>query len=61
VVFEMSPQANGQWKYKVLHRFNFTDGTGPISGVIWDGKGHLYGTTVFGGSGGYGVVFEITP
>jgi uncharacterized repeat protein (TIGR03803 family) len=61
VVFEMSPQANGQWKYRVLHRFNFTDGTGPISGVIWDGKGHLYGTTIYGGSGRFGVVFEITP
>jgi uncharacterized repeat protein (TIGR03803 family) len=29
--------------------------------VIFDQQGNLYGTTELGGSGGFGVVFEITP
>jgi uncharacterized repeat protein (TIGR03803 family) len=26
-----------------------------------DGQGHLYGTTLTGGSSNYGVVYEVTP
>ncbi len=33
----------------------------PEAGLTLDSKGNLYGTTVAGGAGGYGVVFEITP
>jgi hypothetical protein len=62
VVFRMTPQANGKWSYSVLHRFQGTDGNGPGYNLIFDkGYKHLYGTTVAGGSGGYGVVYEITP
>jgi uncharacterized repeat protein (TIGR03803 family) len=28
--------------------------------VIFDAAGSLYGTTLFGGSGGYGTVWQIT-
>jgi len=62
VVFKMTPQANGKWKYSVLHRFKGTDGNGPGYNLIFDKNyKHLYGTTVEGGSGRYGVVYEITP
>jgi len=62
VVFKMTPQANGKWSYTVLHRFHGTDGVGPGYNLVFDKDfKHLYGTTVEGGSGGYGVVYEITP
>jgi uncharacterized repeat protein (TIGR03803 family) len=61
VVFKLSPRAHGQWKYTVLHRFSGTDGGAPEAGVILDGKGNLYGTTLGGGQYGGGVVFELTP
>jgi len=43
--------------------YSFTggaDGGQPDSGVIVDAKGNLYGTTVYGGAAGDGVVFELT-
>ena len=61
VVFKMTSQSDGKWKYRVLHRFTGSDGYSPQAGVILDDKGNLYGTTTEGGPGGYGVVFEITP
>ena len=46
----------------MLHRFKGTDGYGPGYNLIFDPTyKHLYGTTAAGGSGGYGVVYEITP
>jgi uncharacterized repeat protein (TIGR03803 family) len=44
--------------------YSFTGGSdgGDVSaGVIADPAGNLYGTTVFGGTGLSGVVFELTP
>jgi len=61
VVFKMTPGANGKWTYSVLHRFIGTDGFDPEAGLTLDSKGNIYGTTVAGGAGGAGVVFEITP
>jgi uncharacterized repeat protein (TIGR03803 family) len=60
VVFELSPQRNGTWKYGVLHKFDGTDGNGPLD-VILDGKGNLFGVTESGGTNNGGVAFEITP
>jgi len=46
-------------KYKVLHNFTGSDGSGPQGGVAFGPDGGLYGT---GGSGGFcGTVFELTP
>jgi uncharacterized repeat protein (TIGR03803 family) len=61
VVFKMTPGANGKWTYSVLHRFIGTDGFDPEASLTLDSKGNIYGTTVAGGAGGAGVVFEITP
>jgi uncharacterized repeat protein (TIGR03803 family) len=59
VIYELSQQANGTWKYTVLHTFSGYDGTGG-GPIIFDDKGNMYGT---GGGGAYGlgVVFEFTP
>jgi uncharacterized repeat protein (TIGR03803 family) len=61
VVFKMTPAGKGKWNYTVLHRFRGTDGWSPEASLLVDDKGNLYGTTVAGGAGGAGVVFEITP
>src|ERR1017187_3621017 len=52
--------------FKVLHNFGqINDGFAPDAGLIFDGNGNLYGTTVEGGSEcgdyGCGTVFELTP
>jgi uncharacterized repeat protein (TIGR03803 family) len=41
--------------------YNFTGGSGrnPWAGLIQDANGNLYGTTMDGGSCGYGVVFKL--
>ena len=39
--------------------FNNTNGEEPFGGLIFDANGDLFGTTLGGGSGGYGTVFEI--
>ena len=46
--------------YKVLHRFTRKDGATPLSVLIFDAAGNLYGTTHAGGNG-YGVVFKLAP
>jgi uncharacterized repeat protein (TIGR03803 family) len=43
--------------------YNFTDGSGggfPLSSLTPDGAGNFYGTADSGGSGGHGVVFELS-
>jgi uncharacterized repeat protein (TIGR03803 family) len=56
-VFELDQSGNET----VLHRFNRTDGSRPMVGVIRDAAGNLYGATYEGGAFGYGTVFKITP
>jgi uncharacterized repeat protein (TIGR03803 family) len=50
---------------RVLYNFNFNNngagGTDPISNLIFDGSGNLYGMTGTGGVYGNGTVFELTP
>ena len=60
VVFKLSPQKNGKWKYSVVHKFAGTDGGYPL-GVIIDRKGNLFGTTQAFGKYYAGTAFEITP
>jgi uncharacterized repeat protein (TIGR03803 family) len=47
---------------KVLYSFGgqSDDGQTPYAGLIFDKKGNLYGTTVYGGAHGYGTIFELT-
>ena len=68
-VFELTPQASGQWKEAIL--YNFTggaDGSSPEGGVILDSTGALYGTAAIGGTSpcnnggtGCGTVFQLSP
>jgi uncharacterized repeat protein (TIGR03803 family) len=62
-VFEMAPGTSGTWTETVLHVFtnNGTDGLGPNGPLVMDASGNLYGTTVAGGSGASGVVYELSP
>ena len=60
-VFKLTP-GNGGWTYTSLHDFTGgADGSYPISGVVRDASGNLYGGTLEGGADGAGVLFEITP
>jgi uncharacterized repeat protein (TIGR03803 family) len=47
----------------VLHSFTETGGDGayPETGLIEDAEGNLYGTTIYGGAFGYGMVFKLDP
>ena len=46
----------------VLYAFTGgNDGNYPYAGLVIDKKGNLYGTTVYGGTDGNGVVFELAP
>ena len=65
-VFELKRLSGGKFQEIVLYSFTGgSDGKNPYGGVIFDGAGNLYGTTVSGGSGGLcsgdgcGVVFEL--
>jgi len=60
IVFKLSPQAGGNWKYSVVHKFTAADGEYPL-GLIIDGKGNLFGTTQSFGKYHFGTAFEITP
>ncbi len=60
-VFKLTP-SGGSWTYGSLHDFTGgSDGGYALSSLIFDAAGNLYGTAVFGGTHGYGVVFEIAP
>jgi len=62
VVFELTPQANGKWPEQILHDFTSGgDGSTPSGGLIFDGAGNLYGTTVGSPDGTPSTVFQLTP
>jgi len=62
-VFKLTPRQNGHWTETVLHAFKgHSDGALPLfAGVIFDGAGNLYGTTLSGGKYDNGTVFELAP
>jgi uncharacterized repeat protein (TIGR03803 family) len=47
-------------KISVLHNFHYEHGNSPQADLLRDASGNLYGTTLFGGSSGNGVVFELS-
>jgi uncharacterized repeat protein (TIGR03803 family) len=52
----------GSWEERIIHFFGKgRDGSSPNYGLTLDQAGNLYGTTPVGGSGGQGIVFQITP
>jgi uncharacterized repeat protein (TIGR03803 family) len=60
-VFRLNPSGGG-CAYAPLHDFDYyNDGAYPMSTVLFDSEGNLFGTTSFAGPGGHGTVWEITP
>jgi uncharacterized repeat protein (TIGR03803 family) len=60
-VFELTRSANGTWTETVLRSFNGSDGATPLSSLIFDGEGNLYGASNSGGISNFGAVFELRP
>lgn len=66
-VFQLVPSQDGTWTENILYNFaDGLDGGSPTGGIIFDGKGNLYGEASWGGSlacpvYGCGTVFELTP
>ena len=68
LIFRLNrPVRGNSWRLTVLYNFlRSGDGAGPEAGLIFDGAGNLYSTTVVGGDGtsctnGCGTVFEASP
>jgi uncharacterized repeat protein (TIGR03803 family) len=60
-VYKLSPQPVGEWTEEVIYSFQQgTDGNSPISNLVFDKAGNLYGTTSEGGLG-RGVIFKLAP
>jgi uncharacterized repeat protein (TIGR03803 family) len=60
-------RSGSSWNFSVLYNFTGgTDGFGPGSGVVFDKKGNIYGTTPDGGSAngcngsGCGVIYQLS-
>jgi uncharacterized repeat protein (TIGR03803 family) len=63
-VFELSPDGEGGWTESVLYSFGpqgSGDGVQPNAGLVMDRSGSLYGTTLVGGTGNSGTVFQLSP
>ncbi len=58
-VFELSPQADGEWTETVLYTFDYSHGAIPLGGVILDATDNLYGVASGGGSSDDGTVYEL--
>src|SRR4051812_48311558 len=59
ILYELSPAKVGGWFERVLFAFNRGPGIYPDSGLVVDGSGNLYGTTLEGGANTDGTVFEL--
>jgi len=61
VVFKLFQSSNG-WKEQVLYRFNGAVESNPLSGLIMDGLGNLYGTCANGNmTTTVGSMYKLTP
>ena len=60
-VYELSPRSVGEWDGRVIYSFQEgSDGNSPISNLVRDAAGNLFGTTSEGGLGS-GAIFKLTP
>jgi uncharacterized repeat protein (TIGR03803 family) len=64
-VFKLTPAGDGSWKHTILYQFpQYKNGAGPVSTLMLDKAGNLYGTAAGGigpCSGGCGVVYKLAP
>jgi uncharacterized repeat protein (TIGR03803 family) len=77
MVYQLAPSKDGSWQQIDLYDFKGNtgggnDGADPAAGVVFDGKGNLYGATgsggtysnacwQYGGEFGCGTVYKLTP
>lgn len=60
VVFRLTPNLDGTWAYSIIYSFKGSpDGYDPALGVAFDPAGNLWGSTIGGGTYGYGAIFGI--
>jgi len=60
-IFKLTRDSSGGWTSRLLYSFQGkSDGGCPVAGLIFDNAGNLYGTTVWGGKSGQGLVFKLT-
>ena len=60
-VYKLSRRLVGEWSEKLLYSFQEgSDGNSPISNLVFDSIGNLYGTTSEGGLG-RGTIFKLRP
>jgi len=60
-VFELSPSGQS-WSLTALHQFvNSSDGSDSFGNLVFDSSGSLFGSNRFGGPGGEGGIFELSP
>jgi uncharacterized repeat protein (TIGR03803 family) len=60
-LFRLHPTVGGGWAFKLFFTFDGTNGANPEGGVRIGPGGTLYGTTIYGGTNSYGVVFSVKP
>lgn len=60
-VFQLTRNSRGSANLAPIYNFTFSNGGVPYAGVIFDGRGNLYGTTFWGGPGENGTVYKLTP
>jgi uncharacterized repeat protein (TIGR03803 family) len=61
-IFRMARSAAGLWTESVVYRFKGTpDGAFAYNGMAGDSAGNFYGTTVHGGAGNDGAIYQFTP
>ncbi len=61
-VYKLIPGAGGIFTESILSGFGDGGaGSGPLTGLLMDGSGNLFGTAAYSGPHGAGVVFEIVP
>jgi len=49
------------WSSSILYSFSGTDGSYPQGELTFDQAGNIYGTTVNGGSAGWGLIYRLAP
>jgi uncharacterized repeat protein (TIGR03803 family) len=60
-IYELSPSASGWTETTIRSLAGAQDGSNPTAGLTPDEAGGFYGAATYGGSGGYGTVFHLTP
>ncbi|HEX8816142.1 MAG TPA: choice-of-anchor tandem repeat GloVer-containing protein [Terriglobales bacterium] len=60
-IYELIQDASGTWFDHILFRFPGKPAANPISELVFDAYGNLYGTDAASTSKGFGGVFELTP